>query len=241
MTWAIAALALGGLLKGATGAGAPIIAVPVMAVFYGVPHAIVILIIPNLLSNLWQAWSHRADAMPADFTLLFALGGIGGAAVGTVMLAQLPSEAIQVLAAFSVLLYVAFRIARPGWVLPFAAARRMVLPVGTLAGILQGAVGVSAPVSITFLNALRPERRAFIGTISVFFACMACIQLPLLGWFGFLSWERLFWSCAALLPILGAMPIGAALSRRFSRELFDLLILVLLSAVALRLLAQAAL
>lgn len=241
MIWACLALALGGVLKGATGAGAPIVAVPVMAMLYDVPFAIVVLTMPNLLSNVWQAWMHRTHAMPRSFTLRFAFGGAVGAAIGTVMLAQLPSEALEVLVALSVLAYIAFRLARPGWVLPFAAARRIVLPVGTLAGVMQGAAGVSAPVSITFLNALRPERRAFVGTISVFFAGMACVQLPLLGWFGFLSWERLAWSCAALLPLLGAMPLGAALSRRFSRETFDRVTLALLAAVAVRLLLDAVL
>ncbi len=241
MIWAVLALALGGVLKGATGAGAPIVAVPVMAMLYDVPFAIVILTVPNLLSNLWQCWTHRADALPWDFTLRFALSGVMGAAIGTVMLARLPSDALLLLVSLSVFAYIAFRFLRPGWVLPFAAARRFVLPVGTLAGMMQGAAGVSAPVSITFLNALRPSRRSFVATISVFFVGMAAVQLPLLGWFGFLSWERLAWSCAALVPILGAMPIGAALARRLSREVFDRVTLVLLAAVATRLLAEAVL
>ena len=238
MFWAFVALALGGILKGATGAGAPIIAVPVMAMLYDVPFAIVILTVPNLLSNAWQAWTHRMDAMPWNFTLRFAAGGVAGAAIGTVMLAYLPPETLEVLVALAVIAYIAFRIARPDWALPFTMAYRVVLPVGTLAGVMQGAAGVSAPVSITFLNALRPERRAFVGTISVFFASMAVVQLPLLGWFGFLSWERLAWSGAALLPILSFMPLGAALSRTLSREIFDRVILILLAAVAVRLLVE---
>lgn len=239
MIWAVLALVLGGVLKGATGAGAPIIAVPVMAMLYDVPFAIVVLTVPNLLSNIGQAWTHRAHAMPWDFTLRFALGGVAGAAMGTVMLAHLPSESLLLLVAMSVLAYIAFRLMRPDWVLPFRAARWIVLPVGTLAGMMQGAAGVSAPVSITFLNALRPSRSSFVATISVFFAGMASVQLPLLGWFGFLTWERLAWSCAAVVPILGAMPIGAALARRFSREAFDRVTLVPLAAVAARLLAKA--
>ncbi len=113
------------------------------------------------------------------------------------------------------------------------------MPVGALAGVLQGAAGISAPVSITFLNALRTDRAAFVATISVFFAGMSIVQIPLLGVFGFLSWERIAWSCAALVPLFAAMPLGAALARRFPREVFDRVILGLLALVALRLLAQA--
>lgn len=241
MLWVVLALALGGILKGATGVGAPIVAVPVMAVLYDVPFAIVIVSVPNLLSNVWQAWTHRADALPKDFSWRFAAGGAAGAATGTAMLAHLPSEALEVLVAVIVFSYVAFRLVRPSSALPFATARRIVLPIGTLAGLMQGVAGLSAPVSITFMSALRTDRRAFVGTISLFLASVAAIQLPLLGWFGFLSGERLAWSSAALLPIIGGMPVGAALARRFSREFFDRAILAILAVVALRLVAEATL
>ncbi|SFP57817.1 sulfite exporter TauE/SafE family protein [Tranquillimonas alkanivorans] len=239
MIWAFLALALGGVLKGATGAGAPIIAVPVMAILFDVPFAIAIFSVPNLVSNLWQGWHYRSHQLDRRFTVTFALAGALGAGIGTFMLANLPQEALLILVALSVFAYIAFRLARPDWVLPFAVARRIALPVGTLAGVMQGAAGVSAPVSITFLNALRTERSAFVATISVFFAAMAVVQIPLLGHYGFLTWERLAWSCAALVPLLAAMPVGAFLARRISKQVFDRLILGLLALVALRLLIDA--
>ena len=44
------AFALGGILKGATGAGAPIVTIPVIAAFYDVRVAVIIMVIPNLLT-----------------------------------------------------------------------------------------------------------------------------------------------------------------------------------------------
>ena len=44
----LGAFALGGTLKGATGAGAPIITIPVIAAFYDVRIAVIIMVIPNL-------------------------------------------------------------------------------------------------------------------------------------------------------------------------------------------------
>ena len=52
-------LGLGGVLKGATGAGAPLIAVPALAVLFDVPTAIAIFSLPNFFSNAWQGWSFR--------------------------------------------------------------------------------------------------------------------------------------------------------------------------------------
>ncbi len=101
--------------------------------------------------------------------------------------------------------------------------------------MLQGAAGLSAPISITFLNAMRLERAAFIPTISLFFALMSCVQIPMLAGYGFLTPERAVYGFGALAVIMGFMPIGAALVRRLSKETFDRLILCLLGLVALRL------
>lgn len=239
MLWTFLALLFGGILKGATGAGAPIIAVPVMAILVNVPFAIAILSMPNLVSNVWQGWQHRKHHLDRRFTATFALAGALGAGVGTFMLANLPHEALLIFVALAVFAYIGFRLAKPHWVLSFAAAKKLALPVGAVAGILQGAAGVSAPVSITFLNALRTERVAFVATISAFFAAMAVVQIPLLTHYGFLTWERFFWSCGALVPLLAGMPIGAALARRLSKDVFDRVILILLAIVALRLLFEA--
>src|SRR3546814_7645556 len=73
----------------------------------------------------------------------------------------------------AVFLYIACRLARPDWVLDLGIATRLAAPAGFAGGLLQGAAGISAPISITFLNAMRIDRAAFIATISVFFVAMS--------------------------------------------------------------------
>ena len=229
------ALALGGILKGATGAGAPILAVPIIAMLYDVPLAVTILAVPNLLSNVWQAWAYRRSRPAPSFVLAFAGAGAAGAITGTVMLANLAPELLLLTVAGAVFAYIAFRLARPNWVLGFALGQRLAAPAGFLGGVLQGASGVSAPVSITFLNAMKLERPAFIGTIALFFVSMAVVQIPLLVVYDFMTPVTLLFGVGALGVIFASMPIGAYLARHVSREAFDRIILVLLGAIALRL------
>ena len=73
------AFALGGILKGATGAGAPIVTIPVIAAFYDVRIAVIIMVIPNLLTNIGQLYQFRKTILPRFFTISFALGGGIGA------------------------------------------------------------------------------------------------------------------------------------------------------------------
>ena len=65
------AFALGGILKGATGAGAPIITIPVIAAFYDVRIAVIIMVIPNLLTNIGQLYQFRKTILPLFFTVSF--------------------------------------------------------------------------------------------------------------------------------------------------------------------------
>ncbi len=235
----IIAFALGGILKGATGAGAPVIAVPLMTIFFGAPFAVAVFSIPNLVTNIWQGWVYRDHVVKGPLMLRFAVAGALGAGIGSFMLAWLPTEALTLTVALSVLAYVGFRAARPGWTLALPRAEKLAAPLGLLGGILQGAAGLSAPVSLSFLNAIRLDRGQFIVTISVFFFGMALVQIPLLTGLGILTGERFLLSCLALIPLMAAMPLGAWLARRISASAFDRVILVLLVLLSLRLIWQA--
>lgn len=236
---AILGLGLGGLLKGATGAGTPIVAVPVLAMYFGVPVAVTIFAMPNLLTNVWQSWLYRTHQLPSRFTILFACGGGVGAGVGTVLLANLPGHALTLAVAFAVLAYLVFRVIHPGWMLNYGVAERLAFPASLLAGMLGGAAGISAPISLTFLSAMKLERPQFIATISTFFAAMGVVQVPMLVGYGFMDWKRFLLGVGAILPVLAFMPVGSWLARRISAAVFDKIILVLLAVISLRLIYQA--
>lgn len=236
---AAAALALGGIVKGATGAGAPVVAVPVLAMLYDVPFAVAVFTMPNFLSNIWQAWTLRRHQRDPWFTAAFAVSGALGAGLGSILLANLPSEALTLAVAGAVFLYLGFRITSPDWSLSFARARPLAPLAGFSGGVLQGAAGVSAPISITFLNAIRLPKPEFIATISVFFMAMSAVQIPVLAGLGILTWERAGIGLISTACLLAAMPIGARLTRRVSPKGFDRIIMVLLGVMAVVLVARA--
>ena len=230
------ALALGGTIKGATGAGAPVVAVPVMAAFFDVRIAVIIMATPNLLTNirqLRQYWPHR---LHDGFDARFAVSGAAGAILGTVFLATLPIKALTLGMALTVTAYIAVRVLHPKFRLSRSRAWRLALPAGMAAGTLQGAAGISAPISVSFLNAMRLERPTFIATISAFFIAMSLVQLPTLAVTGLLTLELFALSFLAVLPILAFMPLGAWLAQKLSADGFDRLVLLLLSVLAIRLL-----
>lgn len=232
-------IALGGFLKGATGAGAPVVGVPILAIVFGVPKAVAVFSILNLMSNTWQALAYRNALGRIRFVAFFALAGALGAMLGSLLLASLPTQVLMSSLAGVVFLYIGLRLARPDWQLARATGERVAGPVGFVAGIMQGAGGISAPVSVTYLNAMRLDRAEFVATISVFFFTMSALQVPTLVAVGLLDWERAGIAVAAAVPLFGAMPLGERAARRVSKATFDKIILVLLAAVALRLVYEA--
>lgn len=235
---AMVAFALGGILKGAIGAGTPVVTIPLMSIYFGVPYAVSVFVIPALLSNIWQGWQFRAALMDRAFVIRLAGAAGVGALIGSVLLAALPSDVLSITVGLLALAYIAFRLAKPDWQLDHAVAARVVLPVGVAAGILQGAAGISAPVSLTFLHALRPTRPQFIATISVLFSAMALVQLPTLVSLGLLNLDRVLVSLVACVPLFLGMPVGAWLVRHVRPQVFDRLIMVLLFVIAVGLIAE---
>jgi len=226
-------------MKGATGMGTPVIAVPVMAAFVDVKLAVVVMVIPNLVTNVWQIRKYGQHRLGEGFAMTFSLGGAAGAFLGTLLLIALPVRALVLLVAGAVLLYIALRLTRPDFRLRFGVARKAALPDGTSAGILQGAAGISAPIAVSFLNAMRLDRPVFIATISMFFAAMCLTQMPALLWFGLLTWQTVLLSILALIPIVAAMPVGGWLAKHMSARQFDRITLILLGVLSIRLIYAA--
>lgn len=233
-----AALALGGVLKGATGAGVPVIAVPVIAAFVDVRFAVMVMVVVNLMTNTRQIWTFRDTRLPEGFALRFGLAGAVGALIGTGLLVWLPEEVLSAMLAGLVFAYIGLRLARPDFRLSMEVARRFVIPVGAIGGVFQGAAGISAPVSVSFLNAIRLERPVFIFTVSVFFVSMGVVQLPALLLSGLMTLPIFGLSFLAIIPVIAFMPLGNWLGQRASPQVFDRVILVFLSVLAVRLASQ---
>ena len=230
----LVAFSLGGILKGATGAGAPIITIPVIAAFYDVRIAVIIMVIPNLLTNIGQLYQFRKTILPKLFTLSFAIGGGIGAFLGTILLVNLSIKILTLSVAFIVIVYILLKLLVPSWKLTYEKAKKLVLLMGSLGGILQGTAGLSAPISITFLNSMKLERNQFIPTISVYFGVMSIFQMPTLYYYNFLNLEIILVSCISTLVLLSFMPIGSWIAKSVSKESFDKITLILLGFIAFR-------
>ncbi|MBL6429790.1 MULTISPECIES: sulfite exporter TauE/SafE family protein [Maritimibacter] len=229
------AFAAGGIVKGATGAGAPLFAVPLMAMQRDIQFAVAVFVLANIVPNLWQFLQYRRALEAPRFAVFFAAAGGVGVGLGTVALAGWEPDLLVFGVGLVLAAYVVFRLLNPRWRLTMAAGWRAVVPAGLVAGVLQGATGLSAPVSITFLNALDLKRETFIATISLFFVTLGVVQLPAQFALGVTNPHLVLLSALALIPLMLGMPVGAWLGRRLPQVMFQRAVLVILAVLAVRL------
>lgn len=229
------ALGLGGVVKGAIGLGLPIVAIPVLAAFLGVPHALAIIMVPLVVTNAWQIWQYRHERGETPFLAPLVLSGLAGIGLGTWALTELPVNALSLTLATIVTLYIVMTLAKPQLALSPKRGRRLAPGVGFVGGVLQGATGISAPVTVTFMHALRLERGPFIFAVSVMFVSWALVQSASLAVAGVLTPFRLVEGVLALVPIALGMPIGNWLAKKASRRTFERIIVGILAVMAVRL------
>jgi uncharacterized membrane protein YfcA len=232
-----AAVGAGALVKGATGMGLPLVAMPVLVSAFGLPHAISLMIIPIFATNAAQVWRFRRERSDPKvaFLLPMILASLLGVAVGTLALVRLDERILSMALGLLLLGYVALRLLRPGLVLDAAAGQRAAVPAGFAAGVLQGSTGISSPVVVTFIHAMGFGYAPHVFAVSTAFLMMSVAQFPALFVSGVLRAEWLLEGVIAVLPILGLVHVGQRLGSRISRTAFDRLILAFLAFIGLKL------
>jgi uncharacterized membrane protein YfcA len=229
-------LGLGGLMKGATGMGLPLVAVPALAAFLGVPHALALMTVPVLTTNAWQVWRLRGHRHGLGFLAILIAASVVGVAAGTWLLVALPAETLALMMSIVIAVYIAVRLLRPDLRLSVSLGRRMSPAVGLAAGVLHGSTGISAPVAVTFVSALRLSRPQFVFAVSTLFLGFTVTQVPSLAAAGVLTLDRALVSAFAVGPVLLMMPVGQWLAEKLSPQAFDRLILAALAGIAAKLL-----
>lgn len=229
----VAAVA-GSIAKAVTGMGLPIITIPIAALFVSLDDAVVVIALPNMLANLVLAVGareHRGETR--DLPLLVGYG-MAGAVVGTLAFVSVPEEPLVVLLTLAVLAYVATFLANPELRTPPERSRRWSPLVGSVAGVFQGAIGISGPIVGSWIHSYRLGRGAHIFAVTTLFFLTGATQFVVLVASGELT-GRLTATLLACVPVLAAIPLGASLRRHVSARAFDLAIVALLagSAVAL--------
>lgn len=229
----------GATVKSVTGMGYPVLAVPLITLVLGVEDAVVIVALPNLAANVYLCWESRdARDRTRDLPLLVGFG-IVGAVVGTIALVRLPEEPLLLVLALAIGVFVVNFFRRPDLAIDPRTATRWSPVVGSIIGVLQGAIGVSGPVVATWVHAYRLPPRVFVHTVTFIFGVTGAVQIVVLAVQGQFSGVRLLAAAAAAVPVAIATPLGIRLRDRLAGPTFERVVLVVLLVSAVSLVVEA--
>ncbi len=218
---------MGAFAKSVTGLGLPLVAIPVIASFLGVETAVVVMALPTVVTNVWMLWEHRASASQTRELPVLLTTGTVGVVVGTAILRVADPRWLALALAMVIFGYLALRLARPGLALRASITTQLSPFAGGLAGLAQGATGISGPVVSTYLHAFRLPAGAFLFSTNAMFLVFALVQVVAFIATG-LYQGRVAPSLLALLPVALVFPAGLAVGRRMDVERFDRALLALL-------------
>ena len=228
-------IALGAFAKGVTGMGLPVIAVPIMAGLMGMERAVVVMVIPTLVSNGWLVWTFRSFAKKnRDLPLVLGTAFVG-VALGSWALAELDDRIMFLILAVWIWIYLLLAISKPELKLPRVLRRPLSPIVGVIAGIMQGATGVSGPVLVTYFHSLRLPKEAYVFSLTLTFLVLGIWQVFGLVPLGLFSVNRLYECLLALIPTLAMIPLGVRLAKVMSARAFNNTLMVVLFIISLHL------
>lgn len=238
LTWPlwVAALLIGGFVKGALGVGLPLVAVPLLSLGMTPQTAIAMLVMPVLVSNGWQAYEggQITQAIRRFGSLLIAQFLAVIMTVSWTL--SLNAKQLNAIVAFAVLLAVILMVWQPRLQINSKQENSAGVGVGLLSGMLGGVSSLTGPIIITYLMALRLGREEFVRNVSVIYLLGA---VPLYGAMlavGHIGGRELVLSAMGLLPMWGGLMLGKALRQRIPEvgfRRFMLAFLVLLAGLLL--------
>lgn len=224
-----------GIVKGVVGLGLPTVSLATLSLFVDLPAAILLMVIPSAVTNVWQAVDgpHTVALLRRFWPLLVA--SVVGVWFSYVLFLVANPKAMTGLLGVVLCVYSVLGLAR-GRLVPRVAHETVVSPVvGLATGALAGATGSLVMPVVPYVQALDLERDALVQMMGLSFTVSTCaIGLAMLG-HGSYDATLATVSVLALVPAIMGMKIGQRLRHTLSEALFRRCLFLGLFVIGVRL------
>lgn len=239
LCWIVFALLAGGIIKGSSGIGLPMIAVPLLAFAHSLEHAATLLSLPVLCANLIQVKDLPANALKQPWLQLLALSLLLGMGLGSLVMSDHPRW-LMWLTGLSIIAFGLVSLTGLKPTIPPRLRAPVALLSGGFAGFTGGSTAMYGWPLVLFLSSLPLNPAHFISIISLLYLMAHSLFLLLLLVHGSLTPTLILMSAAACIPVFTGVKIGRCIAAKLSTgDGFQRLISILMLAGGVSLLFKA--
>lgn len=224
---------LAGLIKGVVGMGLPTISMALLVLFMAPAQAAALLIIPSLVTNIWQAGPWRTFA-----PLLRRVGGMQlgicvGTLAGALVLGAPTGKSASVALGVALIVYGGWTLFGKQLTVPVHTEKWLGPLIGILTGIITAATGVFVVPAVPYIQALALGRDDLVQTMGISFT-VSTVALAAGLWINdSYSAGAVGASLVMLIPALVGMYAGQVLRKSLSPKAFRTCFLASLIALGL--------
>jgi uncharacterized membrane protein YfcA len=210
----------GGFVKGAIGLGLPVVALAFMAAPLGLEQAMAIMLVPCLLTNIWQAIAGPYFKELLRRLWAFLLAGFAGTWFGVSVLAKSSGSVLLVVLGCVLCAYSMMSLMRPQIPPPGPRERFYSPVVGGLGGVMFGMTGTFIIPGILYLQALGLSRNALVQSMGMTFVVISSgLSLSFVS-HGLIGTDVALLSGFAVIPTIAGLLLGQRFRHKVSEEQF---------------------
>ncbi|WBS04059.1 sulfite exporter TauE/SafE family protein [Pseudoduganella sp. SL102] len=208
---------LAGMVKGVTGMGLPTVAMALLGLVMPPLQAAAILVVPSLLTNVWQMLERRG--LYAQWLRLRPMlaGVCAGTLVGGAFLAKGDGRAVL---GAALLLYALLGLSSWRWQVRAAQEPWLGPLVGAATGVLTAVTGVFVLPAVPYLQALGLEKEELVQAMGLSFTVSTLALAVMLAGHGAWQPAEAGISFLAQLPALVGLALGTRLRARLEPQVF---------------------
>lgn len=230
-----------GFVKGAVGFAFPMIVLSGLGSFLPAETALAILIIPTVVTNIFQAFRQGFGAalVVVRRYWLFLLIMLVFLVSSAQLVAIISEQVLLIIVGVPMVIFAAMQLGRWSLMLRPETRTRDELLIGGFAGFIGGMSGSWGPPTVLYLTAIGAAKSEAMRAQGVIYGIGAVALLAAHLQSGVLNATTIPLSAAALVPALAGMALGLRVHDRMPQQTFRRAMLVVLMIAGLNLIRRA--
>lgn len=217
---------IAGFVKGMVGLGLPTVSLGLLSLFVDLSIAMALLVMPSLVTNIWQAIAGGQFTPLLRRLWPFLLMAVAMVHVGAELFTMIGAALLLRCLGVLLILYALFGLIGKT---PQLSPRQenFIAPIcGSINGLLTGLTGTLFVPGVMFLQMIGLSKDALVQAMGILFAASTASLGLALYWHDLMPFNVGVLSFAALLPALFGMWFGQVLRSHISQDVFRRLFLI---------------